>query len=96
MAASQPAIAASGEELSPEAAIAGSKPPSVRASSTMVWTGASSSTTRTTGRSPNVQTPPALPPALTISRYYHTETGILFPPKGTKVNLWYQPATFAK
>src|SRR5258707_13829863 len=48
---------------SPEAAIAGSKPPSVRASSTMVWTGASSSTTKTTSKSSNAQTPPALAPS---------------------------------
>src|SRR6185312_9493198 len=38
---------------SPEGAIAGSKPPSTSASSTTIWIGRSSSTTRITGESPN-------------------------------------------
>src|SRR6202790_3886876 len=44
-----------------EAAIAGSKPPSVRASSTMLCNGASSSTTRIIGWSPNTQLPALFP-----------------------------------
>src|SRR5665811_586231 len=45
---------------SPEGAIAGSKPPSTRASSTIICIGGSSSTTKITGDSSNELTPPII------------------------------------